>query len=81
MSDEKRGPEEAQTCEIAGCSEPRVRFMTICIAHRAELRPDLVPKPTKRKPKVTTLRGARHGNEAPGHPDGCRCYPDCDPSR
>lgn len=22
----------------------------------------------------------RHGNEAAGHPPGCRCYPHCDPS-
>lgn len=22
----------------------------------------------------------RHGNEALGHPAGCRCYPHCDPS-
>lgn len=31
--------------------------------------------------KLYSDAAKRHGREAPGHPPGCRCYPDCDPSR
>lgn len=35
----------------------------------------------RERAKKAPKKSKRGGWETPGHPDGCRCYPHCDPSR